>query len=626
MKKIKSYYWYVGIPIAAVALGTVLFFDLIVETIQGNPHPQINYLIFALIGVGCVMMWQQVARMNKDARRIEGYYQLAITKAPAEALRAQLKGKRRDTDEVFEIITDLMGKRVSPVQHAALESELERYHAVQSRYLILPQFMSGMMVGLGLLGTFVGLLGALAEISKLIGAFSVVNSGDPAESIRLLVERLTSPMQAMGVAFSASLFGVLGSLVMGVLLVGVRNCTGELNSLLDSRVTYLTDFSNSGADSGDAKALSDAVNTLAEQSPVWHALVGALDQSERRVRDLITAMVQVSSRLELNQATQGVLIDNLQGRLAREDASLLALQATQASLAQMATRWSDAAQVEKQIAAVMQEQTLQSERFMGQLEKSTDLQQGLTQRLVSALVEGQAQQATAAQHMSALNRTMTLFSDETTGKLGEVVSAQLRSADQMTDILKSGFSVIHGLQRSASGEVIEATQSGLRDLAEAQRRAVEEGHKTVTAQLGRVSEQLAAGQSEQAVLTTQITRITEVLVSLSGSHQSAIQKVVDQHQRNFEKTAREQSDAAAQMIQATQGTRSAQLAGLEGLEQTLSELSQAFRTDGEARNLQSNRLELHLMDYSARHEALTQTLVASVSTLAARTEATEALA
>lgn len=593
MKKIKSYYWYVGVPIAAVVLGTVLFFDLIVQTVRGNPHPEINYLIFALIAAGCAMMWQQVARMNKDARRIEAYYQLAVTKPAAEVLRAQFAGKPRDTDEVFNILTDLMGNRVSSVQLAALESELQRYHAVQSRYLILPQFMSGMMVGLGLLGTFVGLLGALAEISKLIGAFSVVNNNDPVEAIRVLVERLTSPMQAMGVAFSASLFGVLGSLVMGVLLVGVRNCTGELNSLLETRVTYLTDFSNGGAGSGDAKALSDAVNSMVEQSPVWHAMLNSLDQSERRVRDLIAAMAQVSSRLELNQAAQGVLVENLQSRLAREDASVQVLQATQATLAQIATRWSDAAQVEKQIAALVHEQSLQSERFMAQLETSTDQQQGLTQRLVGALLEGQAQQAAAAQNTATLNQTMARLSEETTGKLAEVM---------------------------------QATQSSLRELADAQRRVAEEGHKVVSGQLGRVSEQLAAGHAEQAGLTAQITRITEVLAGLSGSHQSAIQKVIDQHQRNFEKTAREQSDAAVHMAQTVQGSQGAQLAALEALGQTLGELSQAFRTDVEARTYQSNRLELQLKDHSARQEAFALTLVASIRSLAAPSPAPDAQA
>ena len=47
-----------------------------------------------------------------------------------------------------------------------------------------------LMVGLGLFGTFIGLLGALAEIGKLIGAFSLATGGsDPSEAIRMLVER-----------------------------------------------------------------------------------------------------------------------------------------------------------------------------------------------------------------------------------------------------------------------------------------------------------------------------------------------------------------------------------------------------------------------------------------------------
>jgi hypothetical protein len=52
MKKLKLYYLYVGIPVALVVLGTIMFFKQIMGTIEGNPHPQINYLIFVLIVVG----------------------------------------------------------------------------------------------------------------------------------------------------------------------------------------------------------------------------------------------------------------------------------------------------------------------------------------------------------------------------------------------------------------------------------------------------------------------------------------------------------------------------------------------------------------------------------------------
>ena len=190
MNKIKSYYWYIGVPIVALIFGTVLCFELIASTVRGNPHPQINYVIFVLIAGGCAMMLQQVLRMNRDARYIEAYYDLARNRMDATQLRAQLDSQRSDARAVLEIVNDLLGKTVSPVQHAALEAELHRYKAKQSRYLILPQFMSGMMVGLGLFGTFIGLLGALAEIGKLIGAFSLATGGsDPSEAIRMLVER-----------------------------------------------------------------------------------------------------------------------------------------------------------------------------------------------------------------------------------------------------------------------------------------------------------------------------------------------------------------------------------------------------------------------------------------------------
>ncbi len=43
---LRKYYAYVGLPILLVALGVVVFWSAIASTVNGNPHPQINYLIF----------------------------------------------------------------------------------------------------------------------------------------------------------------------------------------------------------------------------------------------------------------------------------------------------------------------------------------------------------------------------------------------------------------------------------------------------------------------------------------------------------------------------------------------------------------------------------------------------
>lgn len=618
MNKIKSYYWYVGIPIAALALGTVLFFDLIVSTVTGNPHPEVNYVIFILIVAGSAMMWQQVSRMNRDARSIEAFYEVAVSKPNVDDLRKMLAGKRNDTHPVLEIITDLIGKPVSSVQHAALEAELDRYKAVQMRYMILPNFMSGMMVGMGLLGTFIGLLGALAEISKLIGAFSIATSGDPAAAIRILVERLTSPMQAMGVAFSASLFGVLGSLVMGVLLVGVRNCAGELNSLLDTRVTYLTDFGRSIDEGAEASGLSDAVTALAEQSPMLTGLIKAMDQSERRVRDLINSVVQISSRLEINQASNSALVQAMQSRLNNEEAIYQSMQATQDSLALIATRWSNANQIENQMASLIQQQTEQSERFLNGLEQSNAQHQVLSERLVGALAEGQTNQAQATEQLALLNKVLGDSALQTAEKLGDIAGVQRRGSDQVAEILQNGFKDMAGVQRRSSDSFSEVTQTGLRDLAGAQRRAADEMNKELAKQLVAISEVMVNGQAEQALLTQQLNRVTDVLSSMTTTNQASLQRVVDTYQRNFEKTVREQTESGNTLTNVLQAAQNAQLASLKGIDSTMNQLSLALRTDAQARSELANRIELQIQDYGTRQEMFAQSMLESVTVLAQR--------
>ena len=386
MNKIKSYYWYIGVPIVALIFGTVLCFELIASTVRGNPHPQINYVIFVLIAGGCAMMLQQVLRMNRDARYIEAYYDLARNRMDATQLRAQLDSQRSDARAVLEIVNDLLGKTVSPVQHAALEAELHRYKAKQSRYLILPQFMSGMMVGLGLFGTFIGLLGALAEIGKLIGAFSLATGGsDPSEAIRMLVERLTAPMQAMGVAFSASLFGVLGSLIMGVLLVAVRNCTGELVSLLDTRTTFLTDFGDEGDNAEGIREIGEALGALAEQSPILRGLATALEQSERRVRDLVNSMLQLSARIELRERSQEQILNALQDSQQNEEATLKTLRETASAMGTLAQRWATAEQVESKIHALLVNQQAQNETLQQLVVQGNQTQAQVSQRLTESL-------------------------------------------------------------------------------------------------------------------------------------------------------------------------------------------------------------------------------------------------
>ncbi len=302
MKRLKAYYLYLGIPIALLVLCTFVFLDAILGTVRGNPHPQINYIIFALIAVGCVQMLGHVRRINREGRLFARYYTMTQSGIADEQIDLVLRDLSMK-DDVTPLIQLVQGLRKSPlntVQHAAVESELERFAARQARRLMMAQFMGGMMVGMGLLGTFIGLLGALEEIGTLIGSFNLgAGMTDPVAAISELVARLTAPMKAMGVAFSASLFGVLGSLIMGVLMVGVRGASSDLVSFVQSDTALMLEITRTGeGDQSAEKQVTQAMAQLAENAPLLRGLAVALDHSERRVRELLEGVGNLASRIE----------------------------------------------------------------------------------------------------------------------------------------------------------------------------------------------------------------------------------------------------------------------------------------------------------------------------------------
>lgn len=313
MKRLQRYYYLVGIPVLLLFLGSAIFFDEIAGTVRSNPHPQINYVIFVLFVVGSALMLLHVRRINREGQLVQDLLEKLKQGNQPDVVANWLKqanGKGRyDVADLLHEVLGLQGRVVGPVEHDAIEAEIERFQAQQQRRLLLAQYFAGLMVGMGLFGTFIGLLGALKEIGHLIGGFAVgPGMADPVAAVSELVTRLTEPMKAMGVAFSASLFGVLGSMVMGMLMVFVKGGAAELVSLVHSRMSWLMDLSKAtggeGAGIDNVRPLQDALSELAQHSPLLKGLTVALDQSERRVRQLVETNTALAARLERTVQSQ----------------------------------------------------------------------------------------------------------------------------------------------------------------------------------------------------------------------------------------------------------------------------------------------------------------------------------
>ena len=78
----------------------------------------------------------------------------------------------------------------------------------------ISKYMIGLLVFLGLLGTFWGLLQTIGTVGQVISSLEV-GTGDYAQFFDRLKAGLENPLQGMGTAFSSSLFGLGGSLVLG---------------------------------------------------------------------------------------------------------------------------------------------------------------------------------------------------------------------------------------------------------------------------------------------------------------------------------------------------------------------------------------------------------------------------
>src|SRR5258707_3081133 len=125
----------------------------------------------------------------------------------------------------------------------------------------ISRYMTGLLVFLGLLGTFWGLIVTVGSVGGVINTLKV--GGDSQAVFDSLREGLAAPLSGMGISFSSSLFGLAGSLILGFLDLQSSQAHGrvytDLEDWLSTTVRDLGVGSSShaagpaGAGSGDMR-------------------------------------------------------------------------------------------------------------------------------------------------------------------------------------------------------------------------------------------------------------------------------------------------------------------------------------------------------------------------------------
>lgn len=185
----------------------------------------LNGLIVSLIIFACYMVIENNLALRKTAQFVGDMERVGqqddVTEGDIARLKKMLlrKGRMLNTKNMHDVL-DKMGTYHHPNftdTDARLIKSKFGGRVAYSRKGVL--FIAGMLVMLGLLGTFMGLLKTIDSVGLALNSMASLGQGGGElglEEMSAFIGSLAGPLQGMGLAFSSSLFGLAGSLVINV--------------------------------------------------------------------------------------------------------------------------------------------------------------------------------------------------------------------------------------------------------------------------------------------------------------------------------------------------------------------------------------------------------------------------
>jgi hypothetical protein len=219
-------------------------------------NPGLNGLILGVLVVGILLSFLQVLRLFREVRWVNSFR--AGTAATEPVLLAPMKALL-SRSSTLALTTSSMRSMLDSIASRLDESrDITRY-------------LTGLLVFLGLLGTFWGLLATIGSIGDTIQSLDP-GSGDANDVLDALKSGLSAPLSGMGTAFSSSLFGLAGSLVVGFLDLQAGRAQTRFYTELENWLSSVTDLSSDiqvvdsgkGGTNEEMRSLTDRLRTIQE--------------------------------------------------------------------------------------------------------------------------------------------------------------------------------------------------------------------------------------------------------------------------------------------------------------------------------------------------------------------------
>lgn len=235
--------------IALVAFLALALNRQILESFITNPG--LNGLILGVLLVGVLLAFLQVIRLMPEVRWVNSFRtgEARNGQGRKPVLLAPMAEMLRESGDQVALSTVSTQSIL-----ASIGNRLDERRDIL-RYLI------SLLVFLGLLGTFWGLLGTIGSIGDTIQSLDP-KSGDANDVLDSLKDGLSAPLDGMGTAFSSSLFGLAGSLVLGFLDLQAGQSQNRFYLELENWLSSVTDL---GADLSSGEVGSGQVTQAMER-------------------------------------------------------------------------------------------------------------------------------------------------------------------------------------------------------------------------------------------------------------------------------------------------------------------------------------------------------------------------
>jgi len=280
------------------ALLVVLLHRQIMQAFANNVF--LNGLIVGVLLLGILLSFRQVIRLFPEVAWVNGFRLadpgLAVARppvllAPMAAILGDRAGRMAISAQTMRGLLDSIGTRLDEAR------DISRY-------------MTSLLIFLGLLGTFWGLIETVGSVKLAIDGLKL--GGDAGSVFDALKEGLSAPLGGMGISFSSSLFGLAGSLILGFLDLQTSQAQNRFYiDLEDWLATTVRDLGVEGdarlggstpefrvaierlkeavAESGSGKAATAAMANLAE---AIHGLVNHMRSEQQMIRDWAEAQAE----------------------------------------------------------------------------------------------------------------------------------------------------------------------------------------------------------------------------------------------------------------------------------------------------------------------------------------------